>query len=59
VSQGVTFEAAFAPGRKCFQCDTDGEVTLTLVVPESEAAKVLAAFQVLRDESFSVTLNAG
>lgn len=55
---GVTFSAAFAPGRKCVQADTEGEVLIQLVIPETDAAKVIAAFQILRDESFKVTLEA-
>lgn len=55
-SAPVSFEAAFAPGRKCFQADTEGEVLIQLVIPESDAVTVTAAFQVLRESSFRVTL---
>lgn len=56
MADGLTFAAAFAPGRKCFQADTDGEVTITLVVPEADAPKLMAAFPLLKDETFSVTI---
>ena len=55
---GVSFVAAFAPNRKSLTLDTDGECCITLVIPESDAPKVVAAFQVLKDESFRVTFEA-
>lgn len=58
-AKGLTFTAAFAPGRKCFQADTDGEVTIVLVVPETDAPKLMAAFPLLKDETFTVTLKVG
>ena len=52
----LSFQAAFAPNRKAFQMDTDGEATIVLVVPPSDALIVTAAFQALREEAFTVTL---
>ena len=36
----ITFCAAFAPGRKCLQVDTDGEALIQLVVPDTDAEKL-------------------
>ena len=40
---GLSFHAAFHPTRKCLSLDGDGEATLVLSIPESDAPKVLAA----------------
>lgn len=54
-SAPVRFPAAFAAsGRKCLQADADGEVTLTLIVPESHAAVALAMWAQLRDRPFTL-----
>lgn len=57
-TEPITFEAAWASNRKCFQADTDGEVTLTWVVPESDSAIILALYQVTRGRSLKVTVEA-
>lgn len=54
---GTWFLASFAPGsRKCVQADADGEVTIVLVAPESEALRVMSAWLALKDTAFRVTL---
>lgn len=52
----ITFAAAFAPGRKCLQVDAEGEALIQLVVPESDAAKIMAAFPHLKDDLLVVTV---
>lgn len=54
---GTWFLASFAPGsRKCVQADADGEVTIVLVAPESEALRVMSAWLALKESAFKVTL---
>jgi hypothetical protein len=52
----ITFPATFAPGRKCVQADTDGEVLVQFVIPASDAPKLLAAFPLLKNEELRVTV---
>ena len=55
--ESPTFLASFAPGsRKCVQADSDGEVTIVLVSPETEAIQVMSAWMALKDQAFRVTL---
>ena len=56
-ANALSFTAAFAPQRKSFQMDTEGEATIVLVIPSSDALTVTAAFQALKEHSFTVTLS--
>lgn len=56
----LTFEAALVPaGRKALTLDADGEATLTLVIPATDALTVVSRFMELRDRSFLVALDLG
>jgi hypothetical protein len=50
----VTFEAALAGRGDCLKLDSEGEATLTLSIPASDAPKILASYSDLQDRSFVV-----
>lgn len=52
----ATFEAALASRGKALSIDADGEATLVLNIPTSDAPKIMAAYESLRDRSFVVAL---
>ncbi len=53
----LIFEAALVPaGRKALTLDADGEATLTLVIPATDALTVASRFAELMDTAFRVTL---
>ena len=52
----VTFEAALVGRGDCLKLDSEGEATLTLAIPASDAHKILAAYSDLQDRSFVVAL---
>ena len=53
----LSFEAALVPsGRKALTLDADGEATLTLGIPATDALLVAARFFDLMDRSFMVTI---
>lgn len=54
----LTFEAALVPaGRKALTLDADGEATLTLVIPATDALTVVSRFFDLTDRSFRVEID--
>ena len=56
------FEAALVPaGRKALTLDADGEATLTLVIPATDALILATRFTELMDRSFvvSIVLDSG
>jgi hypothetical protein len=56
-SDNLSFEAALVPsGRKALTLDADGEATLTLVIPATDALLVTSRFFDLMDRSFVVTI---
>lgn len=56
----LSFEAALVPaGRKALTLDADGEATLTLVIPATDALTVASRFNELMDRSFTVGINLG
>ena len=56
----LSFEAALVPaGRKALTLDADGEATLTLVIPATDAPLVAARFFDLMDRSMQVTIELG
>lgn len=56
----LTFEAALVPaGRKALTLDADGEATLTLVIPATDALTVVSQFRALLDRSFLVAIDLG
>jgi hypothetical protein len=58
VSSSLTFEAALVPaGRKALTLDADGEATLTLVIPATDALLVTTRFLDLMDRSFVVSIS--
>jgi len=53
----IVFEAALVPpGRKALTLDADGEATLTLVIPASDAMRLVSHFPRLMDCAFQVTI---
>ena len=60
VASSLTFEAALVPsGRKALTLDADGEATLTLVIPATDALLVTSRFFDLMDRSFRVEISLG
>lgn len=56
----LTFEAALVPaGRKALTLDADGEATLTLVIPATDALLLASRFRELCDRSFLVGIDLG
>jgi len=55
--QDLRFEAALAgSGRKALTVDSDGEATLTLIIPATDALQIMTRFYELMDRSFVVTI---
>jgi hypothetical protein len=52
----ATFEAALATAGQCLKISAEGDATLTLAIPATDAPKLLAAFDKLQDKSFVVAL---
>ena len=53
----LIFEAALVPaGRKALTLDADGEATLTLAIPATDALTVAARFLELMDCTFRVAI---
>ena len=52
----ATFEAALAQRGDCLKIDAEGEATLVLQIPASDAPKIMAAYSDLQDRSFVVAL---
>lgn len=59
-TEPLRFEAALVPaGRKALTLDADGEATLTLVIPATDALVLATRFTELMDCAFTVTITVG
>ena len=52
----VAFEASLASRGDCLKIDAEGEATLTLAIPASEAPSILGAYSSLQDRTFHVVI---
>jgi len=53
----IIFEAALVPaGRKALTLDAEGEATLTMVIPATDALLLIGRFPDLMDRTFQVAI---
>lgn len=58
-ANALAFIAALAQGRGVLTVDHEGEATLKLAIPASEAKRVMEAYPTLQDRSFYVVIDLG
>lgn len=53
----IAFVAALAQGKGCLSIDNEGEATLKLCIPASDATLIMDVYPQLQDRSFYVVLD--